>query len=203
MQGKAESELKKLRKDKDPRIQARAFYLLSQIKGKEQQYIDEALKDKNEDIRCAALRELRSGNMDATAAVKQLAHDSSAAVRRECALSLRHSKSSEAPALWTELAKQYDGKDRWYLEALGIGADKNEDAFFDAWLASVGDKWNSGPNRDIVWRSRAKKTPGLLAKIVTDKSTPEADKARYMRAMDFQKGPEKEQALVEILTGSK
>jgi putative membrane-bound dehydrogenase-like protein len=203
MQGKAESELKKLRKDKDPRMEARAFHLLADIKGKEQKYIDEALKDKNEDIRCAALRHLRSAKMDTIAAVKRLANDSSAAVRRECALSLRHSKSPEAPALWTELAKQYDGKDRWYLEALGIGTDKNEDAFFDAWLASVGDKWNDTTNRDIVWRSRAKKTPGLLAKIVTDKSTSEADKARYMRAMDFQKGPEKEQALVEIVTGGK
>ena len=25
--------------------------------------------------------------------------------------------------LWAELAAQYDGHDRWYLEALGIGAD--------------------------------------------------------------------------------
>jgi hypothetical protein len=132
-----------------------------------------------------------------------LVNDPSAAVRRECALSLRHSKSPEAPALWTELAKQYDGKDRWYLEALGIGADKNEDAFFDAWLAAVGDKWNTPTGRDIVWRSRSKKTPALLAKIVTDKSTPEAEKAKYMRAMDFQTGPEKEQALVEIVTGGK
>jgi hypothetical protein len=82
--------------------------------------------------------------------------------------------------------------------------DKNEDAYFDAWLTAVGDKWNTPAGKDIVWRSRAKKTPALLAKIATDKSTPEAEKARYIRAMDFQKGPEKEAALVEMLTaGSK
>jgi putative membrane-bound dehydrogenase-like protein len=204
MQDKAESDLKKLRGNKDPRMQSRAFQLLADIKGKGQKYIDEALKDKNEDIRCAALRHLRAENMDTIPAVKKLINDPSAAVRRECALSLRRSKSPEAPGLWTQLAKQYDGKDRWYLEALGIGMDQNEDAYFDTWLTAVGDKWNSPAGRDIVWRSRSKKTPALLAKIVTDKSTPEAEKARYMRAMDFQKGPEKEAALIEMVTaGSK
>jgi putative membrane-bound dehydrogenase-like protein len=200
MQDKAESELTKLRKDKDPRIEARAFHLLAGIKGKEQKYIDDALADQNEDIRCAALRHIRSANMDSIPAVKKLANDPSPAVRRECALSLHHSKSPEAAALWTQLAKQYDGKDRWYLEALGIGAEKNEDVFFNAWFASVGDKWNTPAGRDIVWRSRAKKTPALLAQVITDKSTPQSEKDRFMRAMDFQTGPEKEQALLQIVT---
>jgi hypothetical protein len=139
--------------------------------------------------------------LDPIPAVKKLVTDPSPAVRRECALCLHHSKSSEAPGLWTQLARQYDGKDRWYLEALGIAMDRNEDAYFDAWLAEVGDNWNTAAGRDIIWRSRAKKTPGLIAKIVTDKNTPEDEKPKFMRAMDFQKGPEKEQALVEIVTG--
>jgi putative membrane-bound dehydrogenase-like protein len=200
---KAESALKKMWNSDDQRMRARAFHLLARIDGKEQKYVNDALKDKNEDIRCMALRHLRTEKMDPIPAVKKLAKDSSAQVRRECALSLRHSKSPEAPKLWAELAKQHDGKDRWYLEALGIAMDKSEDAYFDAWMNEVGDKWNSAAGRDIVWRSRTKKTPGLLAKIVTDKSTSETDKARFMRAMDFQTGPEKEAALVEMLTNSK
>jgi putative membrane-bound dehydrogenase-like protein len=203
MQGKAEAALKKDWKDDDERVRARAFQLLARIDGKRQEYLDAALKDKNEDIRCAALRFIRAEKLDPIPAVKKLADDSSPQVRRECALSLRHSQSPEAPALWAKLASKHDGADRWYLETLGIAADKNEDAFFDAWSASVGDKWNTPAGRDIVWRSRAKKTPALLAKIVTDKNTPEADKPRYMRAMDFLKGPEKDAALVEILTGTK
>lgn len=201
MQDKAESALKKDWSDKDDRIRARAFELLARIKGKEQKYLDAALKDKSEDIRCAALRLIRAEQLDAIPAVTKLVDDPSAQVRRECALCLRHSKASEAPALWSKLASKYDGHDRWYLETLGIAADKNEDAYFDAWLASAGDNWNTPAGREIVWRSRAKKTPGLLAKIVSDKATPEADKPRYMRAMDFLKGPEKDAALVEILTG--
>lgn len=203
MQEKAESALKKLRNDKDARMQARAFYLLANIKGKEMKYIDASLKDKNEDIRCAALRQIRVAQIDPIPAVRKLIDDPSPQVRRECALSLRHSKSPDAPGLWAQLAKKHDGQDRWYLEALGIAADRNEDAFFDAWLASVGNNWNSQAARDIIWRSRAKKAPALLAKIVTDKATPEAEKPRYLRAMDFLQGPEKDAALLEIVTGGK
>ena len=53
--------------------------------------------------------------------------------------------------------------------------------------------------RDIVWRSRSKSTPAMLAKIVKDSSTKENEKARYMRAFDFHSGPEKDAALQSIL----
>jgi hypothetical protein len=78
--------------------------------------------------------------------------------------------------------------------------DRQESKFFDAWLADVGDQWNTPAGRDIVWRARTPKTPALLAKLVTDKNVTEADKARFLRALDFIKGPEKEAALVEIAT---
>ena len=94
---------------------------------------------------------------------------------------------------------QHDGKDRWYLEALGIGADKQEDKFFEAWLAKVGNKWNTPAGRDIVWRTRSKKTPALLAEIISDKNTSEKERARYFRSLDFISGPEKDNALITIL----
>ena len=122
-------------------------------------------------------------------------------MRRECALALRHNESPEAPKLWVNLAQKHDGKDRWYLEALGIGADKQENKFFEAWLAAVGDKWNTPAGRDIIWRSRSNKAPDLLVKIITDKNTDAAQKDHYMRALDFIKGPEKDAALLQIATG--
>jgi putative membrane-bound dehydrogenase-like protein len=204
LKGSAENSLKKLWTGNDDRLRARAFYLLVDLPGKKgAKYLDQALADKNEDIRAMALRYYRTANLDALPAVRKLVNDPSPQVRRECALCLRHSASQEAPMLWAKLAQQYDGHDRWYLETLGIAADKNEDAFFNAWLATVGDNWNTPQGRDIVWRSRAKKTPALLAKIVNSKSTPEPEKPRYIRAMDFQAGPEKDAALIEMLTGAK
>jgi hypothetical protein len=101
--------------------------------------------------------------------------------------------------LWTRLALQHDGKDRWYLEALGLAADGQEDLFFTAWLDKIGDQWNTPAGRDIIWRMRSRKAPAYLVKLITDKSVENRD--RYLRALDFIQGPEKEAALVQIVTG--
>ena len=209
VQDKAEERLRSLWTGSEPGvesfpntasiIQARALHLLARIKGKERSYIQAAAKHKDPDIRLVAIRIARSLNMDVIPLVKQLANDFPA-IRRECSIALRHNSSPEAPKLWAQLAKQHDGNDRWYLEALGIGMDRQEEKFFQAWLTEVGDQWNTPAGREIVWRSRTSKTPALLAKLVTDKNVPEADKARFLRALDFIKGPEKEAALVEIAT---
>jgi putative membrane-bound dehydrogenase-like protein len=202
MQGKAEKELLKLWNSDDARMRARALQLLARIKGSEKKYVESALADKHSDIRITGLRIARSLKMDLIPYVTQLVKDSSPQVRRECAIALRHSGSAEAPKLWTTLAQQHDGKDRWYLEALGIAMDKQENKFFDAWLAEIGDQWNTPAGRDIVWRARASKAPALLAKIITDKNTSAKDREHFLRSLDFIKGPEKDAALVEISTAA-
>jgi len=202
MQGKAEKELLKLWNGSDARMRARALQLLARTKGSEKKYVEAALADKDSDIRITGLRIARSLKMDLIPYVKQLAKDPSAQVRRECLIALRHNQSPDATKLWVTLAAQHDGKDRWYLEALGIAMDQQENKFFDAWLAQVGDQWNTPAGRDVVWRSRANKAPALLAKIITDKSTSAKEKDHFMRSLDFIKGPEKDAALVEISTAA-
>jgi hypothetical protein len=202
MQGKAEKPLLKLWNADDARMRARALQLLARIKGSERKYIEAALADGDSDIRITGLRLARSLKMDVIPYVKQLAKDPSAQVRRECLIALRHNPSPEAPRLWTTLALQHTGHDRWYVEALGLAMDKQENKFFDAWLAAVGDQWNTPAGRDILWRSRAAKAPALLAKIITDPKTSAKDKERFLRSLDFIKGPEKDAALVEISTAA-
>jgi putative membrane-bound dehydrogenase-like protein len=198
----AEGELQKLWNGQDARQRARALHLLARIKGEEGKYVKAALRDQNSDIRITGLRIARERGLETIPLVRQLVNDPSPQVRRECAIALRHSQSPEAPGLWATLAQQHDGQDRWYLEALGIAADKNEDAFFNAWFAAVGDRWNTPAGRDLIWRSRAKKCPELLVRILSDPATPEEAKPRYLRALDFLEGPEKEKALVDLLTAN-
>jgi hypothetical protein len=188
------------KKSKEPQMRARALQLLARIPGRESHYIDAALHEANPDLRITGLRIARQLKRDVIPIVRQLAHDGSAQVRRECAIALRHNSSSGAAALWAELARQHDGQDRWYLEALGIGADRQWDPFLDAWLAAVGDQWDSPAGRDIVWRSRGKKTPAMLVKIIADKNLNAQQREHYFRSLDFITGPEKEAALVELLT---
>jgi putative membrane-bound dehydrogenase-like protein len=202
MQGKAEKDLVKLWKSKDARQRARALHLLARIKGSERKYVETALKDRDSDLRITGLRIAHELKLDVIPYVKQLVNDPSPQVRREAAIALRHNESPEAPKLWAQLAAQHDGKDRWYLEALGIGAHGQEEKYFAAWLAATGENWNTPGGRDIVWRARSVKSVPMLVKLITAQDATAADKSRYMRALDFINGPEKEEALVEIATGS-
>jgi putative membrane-bound dehydrogenase-like protein len=205
---KAEKELLGLWKKpgKDPlvaRHRARALHLLARLEGSGPKYIAEALADPNPDIRLTAVRVARSVKMDVIPVVEKLAADPAAEVRRECAIALRKNPSPKVAELWAALASRHDGKDRWYVEALGIGAQGHEAAAFDAWLAKVGDKWNTPAGRDVIWRSRAPKAASYLVKIILDPATTEVDKPRYIRSLDFIKGPEKDAALIEMLGAGK
>jgi HEAT repeat protein len=185
----------------DPRMRARAFWVLVKMKNANaQQYIQQAIKDKNPDLRITGLRAARELNADVIGVVKQLVNDPDAQVRRECAIALHHNKSPEAPELWATLAMQHDGKDRWYLEALGIGADKQWDSFFKAYLAKVKDPLQLSASRDIVWRARTDEAVPYLAQLASDKNTLLHDRLRYFRAFDFNTGPAKSAYLLKMIS---
>jgi len=160
--------------------------------------ISNELGNDDPDLRVACVRIARLYGRDLSK-LAAAAKDSAPEVRRELAIALRHSKSPQAAELWADLALAHDGKDRWYLEALGLAADKQWDAYLDAYLAKASEPWKIPAGRDILWRSRAKKTPELLVKIMKDPATTEADQARYFRAFDFLAGAEKEAALKSLL----
>jgi putative membrane-bound dehydrogenase-like protein len=198
---KAELALVGLWKDSNPRMRARALWALAKLTTDGKLYVQEAIKDKDPNIRITALRVARQiEQVEAATVIVDLAADQSPAVRRECLVTLSEIKSDAVPALWTTFADQHDGKDRWYLEALGIAARGRWDACFATWLENTGGKWNNPAGRDIIWRARTKAALPLLVKILKDKNTPEKEKARYTRAFDFHpKGPEKDAALLELL----
>ena len=195
----AEDELLKLYRSSNPRHRARALWLLGNIAAKAKHYTGLALKDADADIRLTAVRLARQKKLDLVGVIGQLAGDPSAHVRRECAVALTHLDSPEKAGLWSKLASLHDGKDRWYLEALGIAAGRSWEACFTAWLRAVGDNWNTPGGRDIIWRSRSVKAPALLARILQDPSTPKEERPRYFRALDFHEGAEKQAALQAIL----
>lgn len=203
MNEKAEPALLKLWQSDNARQRARALWLLSTIPGKGEHYVRLALKDRDEDIRVTGVRLARQLAIDLIPTLRDILRDSSPQVRRECAIALRHHKSPVAWTLWGELAQQHNGKDRWYLEALGIGADRQWDACFTAWLKAVGDKWNTPAGRDIVWRSRAAKTSEYLARIINDPNVPAEELPRYFRAFDFQQPEHKDAVLARLAFSTK
>ncbi len=196
---KAEPALAKMwESEKNPRYRARALWLLGKIPGQGEKYVSQALKADDPDLRIVGIRLARQLKLDIAPIVASLVDDPSPQVRRECAVALHQSDAPQAPQLWAELASRYDGEDRWYVEALGIGAAGQWDACLAAWLTKTNNEWNTPAGRDIVWRSRSKKTPGLLAQLLSEASTPREALPRYFRAFDFQQGVEKDLALAQL-----
>lgn len=198
---KAEPELLKLWKSDVPQHRAQALWLLTRIDGKTKQYLDEAISDKDPNIRITGLRAARELKADVITYASRLVKDESPQVRREVAIALRGNSSQQAADLWAQLALQHDGKDRWYLEALGISAAGNWDLYFNTWKKAAGKNWNTEGGRDIVWRSRSKDAIPMLAELI--RSSDEKEMLRYFRAFDFQTDPSKQQALAQLATQSK
>lgn len=181
---KAEPALRAMWRESDnPRHRARALWLLAKLPNGEQ-YIDEAIRDDNADLRMTGLRAARRFHYSLIERLAKLVRDPSPAVRRECAVALRHYDEKDVAQLWTMLAVQHDGEDRWYLEALGIAAGDRWDEMLTAYLAAKPEPWKSAAGRDIIWRSRGKQTPQLIAKILLE-GADENRLARYFRAMDY------------------
>jgi len=196
--GKTEGPLLKMMESKDTVHRARAAWCLGKMPKMGKVIIEKLKNEKDSELRIVAIRLARQLKLDVVQLVTQLAKDKNPQVRRECAIALREMDAQSAASIWADLALQHNGSDRWYLEALGIAAEGKWNECFDAWI-KAGGKWESAGGRDIVWRSRSKSTPAMLAKIVKDSSTKENEKARYMRAFDFHSGPEKDAALQSIL----
>lgn len=185
----------------NPRMRARALWLLVKMEGKGKLYVEKAIKDENPDIRITGLRAGRQLKLDLVPYLQQLVEDKDPQVRRESAIALRHNSSPEAAALWTKLALQHDGNDRWYLEALGIGADGQWDSYFADWAEEVRDKaMANASNRDIIWRARTGKSIPMLAALASESSEDMGQRLRYFRAFDFNPDAEgKSKTLISML----
>lgn len=189
--------LLKMASDSNPRMRARALWAIGKLAGHGQEAVGLAIKDQDPNVRMVAIRLARQLDMPATS-YAQLLRDPSAAVRREFAVALHLDKSSEMPKHWTELALQYDGQDRWYLEALGIGATLRWAECFDAYAAKV-KSFDTSATRDIVWRARCPKAAQALAELINNPNVPDTEVAKYVRGLDFQAPEDRSQAIKTVL----
>ncbi len=200
----AEDELEKLFRDPlaNPRLRARALWVLNKIEGFNYRNLDIAFRELNHNLRIVALRAVRQRNSDPTEYIKRLTSDPHPQVRRECALAINHNHTYEALDVWLQLAKQYKGHDRWSVEALSIGAIGQWERIFPAWLAKAGANPELTPaGKDLIWLARTRQAIPYLTKLAADTSVSFKDRLRYFRAFDFfHAGYEKTQALLHVTT---
>ena len=192
---KAESVLEnEFNTNENPRFRARAFWVLNQG-SRSNEFILKAFEQANPNLKAMAIRAAKQKPFTewSTLAAKA-AKDQHASVRRELAIALRHLSGEEVNQLWASLAMRHNGTDRWYLEALGIGADGNWDERFAAYAALKPE--NSKGYSDVVWRARTEKAlPALIELIGNTKSL------AYFRALDFMPGEQKSEALFTLING--
>jgi putative membrane-bound dehydrogenase-like protein len=110
-----------------------------------------------------------------------LLHDT-AAVRREALLGLRDVDPGKAKSLVLKLAQEYDGKDRFYLEAIGIAVGHHDKKRRDIILADFDKQfpqWNDKV-ADLIWELRPPQVLPRLEKQLADASLPSAQRSRMV-----------------------
>jgi putative membrane-bound dehydrogenase-like protein len=113
--------------------------------------------------------------------IPKWADDPDVSVRRELLLMLRDLDPAEAKPLILRLARQYDGKDRFYLAAIGIaiGQDEARRKLILADFEKQFPEWNDR-TADLVWELRPPGVLRTLDKRLSDNSLPVSQRARIV-----------------------
>jgi putative membrane-bound dehydrogenase-like protein len=197
----AEPALQGLLTHQNPRMRARALWLLAKIPGRAEHYIGLAMADPLEELRITGLRIARNEQPAALHQwIAKAVADTSLPLRREAAIALRNLDHPQAPALWAQLANTYQGNDRWFLEALGIGSDTRPDECFEALVALRQENLLENGGIDLIWRVRSTHSIAYLHRFITHPSVDEPRLLAFFRALDFHKHPSKDDLLASILT---
>lgn len=187
--------LKPVLEGTDQELKSRVLFILSHL---DKSYIELALNDNNDDIRIAGLRIARQNNSASTAAAINtlLSQDNTEKVWRECAIALKNMDKKGRINLWPTLAAKYQKSNRWFLEALGIGAEDIWDDVIPS-FKNVNKDMSPEYVRDIIWRSRSKHSLPVLQNLASESTG--KDQLKYFRSFDFIDDPAKNQILLSLL----
>lgn len=187
--------------DANPYIRARAVYLLAQLGSAGLAKVETQLRAADPMIRIAAFRALRRVKHRVLENAPALATDPSAAVRREVALALRDVPFAQARELLLTLARGYDGRDRSYLEAWGIGCSGKEADVYRALKATEPDKnpeeW-SPAYANLVWRLTPAEAVPAFAKRAQSSKLGEKDRVAAVTALGFIPTREAASAILDV-----
>lgn len=165
---------------------ARLVWAWGMLPGQGPTAIERLAGDQDERLRIIAVRMSRLLKANTLSLVSQLCDDASPAVRRAAAIALHGDASPRADQLWARLAAQHTAGDRFETEALGIAANGCWNNRLAAWQAAIGEQWRLPAGREIVWRSRADATAGLLCELLADPTVSTAESLALLRGLDFQ-----------------
>ena len=136
-------------------VAARAIWVLPHLGEAGLKKCISLLDDKDAQTRLTAYRALQRADQDILPYAMKMATDASPAVRRDAALSMRGLDPKSAAPVLVAVAKGYDGKDKNYLESIGLGAENHEAAIWLEMKAAHGSAkpadWSDN-FAHITWR---------------------------------------------------
>ena len=186
----------------NPYHRARAVWLLANLGPKARDVVEKLLKKEPDPrLRIAAYRALTQTDPEKLLKYARLsATDPSAAMRREVAVSLRDVPLEDCREIIRRLYDGFDGKDRWYLEALGIALDGKEEHFFDLLKtdqAADPAHWTDDFSA-LAWRLHPETAiDGFTARALTDALTLE-QRQQALTAIGFTPGKKAAAAMLSI-----
>lgn len=194
-----------LLKDENDFLAARAVWLLPYCGDRGLSKTMEILKHPSAQMRIAAFRALRRVKNDKTKkligeAQTTLSTDSSPAVRREVALSLRDVPFQKCREIILKLANRFDGWDRWYLEALGTACEGEEAAAYDTLVGNEKVNpldWNRRLS-SLAWRLHPVAAIDALTMRAMSKELPPSERKRMINALAFIKDRQAAESMLSI-----
>ena len=170
--GKAYPSVLTLLSHSNPYVATRAIWLLPYLGEKGLNKTKELLRSDRAEFRLVAYRSLRRSGQELLPHALELAKDPSAGVRRDVALSMRNFSARKAGPILAEVSKRYDGIDKNYVEAIGLGSSGKEASVWKYLNKSFGFsdplKWNDAFAK-ITWRLGTKEAiDDLLLRIKSE-----------------------------------
>lgn len=186
--------------DANPFVAARAAWLLAQMGPEGVAKVKPWLASKEDSQRLVAYRALRRAGVDVLPMAASMAADPSAAVRREVALTMRGVPASQSVPVLVKVSQQFDGKDRAYVEAIGLGSTGIESAVYAGISKVMGGKpeaW-SDAFAWIAWRLHPTEAVAELKARATSPKVSADQRKLMLTALAFNPSREAATAMVDI-----
>ncbi len=189
-----------LLKDDNKYIAARGIWLLAQLGESGIAKVTPLLESNNAETRLVAYRALRFVNHDMMKMAQKMALDESPVVRREVALTLRDVPKETSVPILAKLAQHFDGKDRAYLEAFGLGCEGKESEVFAAVSKVMGGKpaeWSEA-FAWIAWRLHPAEAANDFKSRALSPALNNDQRKLMLTALGFVKSREAAGAMIEL-----
>jgi putative heme-binding domain-containing protein len=184
-------------------IQGRAIWLLAKLGSDGLKIVESQLDNQNPKIRVCAFRALRHENHRMLEHAGKMAKDSSPLIRGEVALAMRYVPFENARDILIEIAKRYDGQDRYYVEAFGIGCTDKEEKIYSLLKKSMGAKNFDPKYAGLVWRLHTVSAIPEIKSWALDEKLDDKISRSMLFALSLIEAPQAAKAMVSIAKNAK